>query len=250
MTRDRQIIWLGGILLLSVLALAFLPPIPQSQAYHNFADQRSLFGIPNFLNVLSNLPFLLAGIAGFYFCARNRISTAPFSWIFFFGAFGLVGLGSAYYHLAPADSTLVLDRLPMALAFMSLFSAILNDSLWPGSERWLLPLLLMLGAASVIWWDYSGDLRLYGWVQFAPLLFIAFLAKFHGFHSIRRASLGAAFIAYILAKVFEALDLQIYDLTGQLLSGHSLKHLTAAASGYILYRMLRTGLNAPADESR
>lgn len=238
MTRDRQIIWLGSMLLLSALALALAPPIPQPQSYHDFADQRGMLGIPNFLNVLSNLPFLLAGAAGCYFCARNPISTAPLSWFCFFGAFALVGLGSSYYHWAPSDATLVWDRLPMALAFMSLFCAILNDSLWPGSERRLLPPLLALGAASVIWWYYSGDLRLYGWVQFAPLLFIAFLAKFHGFRSIRRGYLGVAFIAYILAKVFEALDPQIYEYSLHLLSGHSLKHLSAAASGYILYRML------------
>jgi hypothetical protein len=228
------------MLLLSALALALAPPIPQPQSYHDFADQRGLFGIPNFLNVLSNLPFLLAGIAGLIWRLRHGTLTAPHSWCWFFVAFTLVGVGSGYYHWAPSDATLVWDRLPMALAFMSLFSAILNDSLWPGSERWLLPLLLMLGAASVIWWDYSGDLRLYGWVQFAPLLFIAFLAKFHGFRSISRGSLGAAFIAYILAKVFEALDGQIYALAQQWVSGHSLKHLVAALSGYVLYRMLQT----------
>jgi hypothetical protein len=165
--------------------------------------------------------------------------TASRSWLCFFAAFALTGAGSGYYHWAPSDATLVWDRLPMALAFMSLFSAILNDSLWPGSERRLLPLLLTLGALSVIWWDYSGDLRLYGWVQFAPLLFIALLAKFHDFRGTRRGSLGAAFIAYILAKVFEALDPQIHEFTRQLVSGHSLKHLSAAASGWFLYRMLR-----------
>jgi hypothetical protein len=238
-SRGRQIIWLSVILLLSIVALALAPPIPQPQSYHDFADQRRMLGIPNFLNVLSNLPFLLAGVAGLIRGARHGTLTAPRSWCWFFAAFTLVGAGSSYYHWAPSDATLVWDRLPMALAFMSLFSAILNDSLWPGSERRLLPLLLMLGAASVIWWDYSGDLRLYGWVQFAPLLFIAFLAKFNGFRSIRRGSLGAAFIAYILAKVFEALDPQIYEWSLGLLSGHSLKHLSAALSGYILYRMLR-----------
>jgi hypothetical protein len=240
MTRDLQIAWLGALLLLSVVIMACIPPLQQSQAYHNFADQRGLFGIPNFLNVLSNLPFLLAGIAGVLVCLHRNSLIAPRSWLGFFGAFALVGLGSAWYHWAPADATLVLDRLPMALAFMSLFSATLNDSLLPDSERWLLPLLLMLGALGVGYWYYSGDLRLYGWVQFAPLLFIAFLTRFHGLHSIRRSYLYAAFIAYVLAKAFEALDGELYALTRQQLSGHSLKHLAAAASGYLLYRMLRT----------
>jgi hypothetical protein len=239
MTRDQQIAWLAALLLLSVAILACIPPLPQSQEYHNFADLRGLLGIPNFLNVVSNLLFLPIGIAGIFLCLRRSL-IARRSWLGFFTAFALVGLGSAYYHWAPADSTLVLDRLPMALAFMSLFSAVLNDTLFPDSERWLLSLLLMLGVVGVGYWAYSDDLRLYGWVQFAPLLFIAFLARFHGFRSIRRNYLYAAFIAYMLAKVFETLDGRIYALTQQWVSGHSLKHLAAATSGYMLYRMLRT----------
>lgn len=251
MTRERQIAWLGALLLLSVIVLALIPPVPQSQEYHRFADQRRLLGIPNFLNILSNLPFLLAGVIGFRHCMRRRTKTAQYSWSGFFGAFALVTFGSSYYHWAPSDYTLVLDRVPMALAFMSLFSAILNDTLWPGSERRLLPFLLTLAALSVIYWHYFDDLRLYAWVQFAPLLFIAFLMRFHGFHRIRRGYLFAAFIAYALAKMFESLDLWIYEMTRHLVSGHSLKHLAAAASGYILYRMLREGpLSAQATQPR
>ncbi len=241
MNRDRQIVWLAALLLLSVVILAVIPPLRQSQEYHNFADRRELLGIPNFLNVASNLPFLTAGIAGIFLCLCRSLRIARHSWFCFFSAFALVGLGSACYHWTPADATLVLDRLPMALAFMGLFSAVLNDTVFPDSERWLLPLLISLGVLGVWYWDYSGDLRLYGWVQFAPLLFIAFLARFHGFRSIRRNYLYAAFAAYVLAKVFEALDGPLYKLTLQLVSGHTLKHLAAAASGYMLYRMLRTG---------
>lgn len=239
MTRDRQIVWLSVLLLLSVMALALVPPIHQSQDYHAFADRRGLLGVPNFLNILSNLPFLLVGAAGVRLCLRNRGSTAPLSWLCFFGAFALVGVGSGYYHWAPADSTLVLDRLPMTLAFMSVFTAALNDTLLPGTERRLLPPLLALGLLSILYWRYNGDLRPYAWVQFAPLLLIAFLARFHGFRSIRRGGIYAAFAAYVLAKIFEALDLQIYEITQRMLSGHTLKHLSAAAAGYILYRMLQ-----------
>jgi hypothetical protein len=238
MSRD-QFTWLGVLLLGSIIALAFLPPIHQSQDYHNFADQRGLAGVPNFLNVLTNLPFVLVGIAGIGLCLRRGAPVAPLSWFCFFSAFALVGSGSAYYHWAPSDATLMWDRLPITLAFMSIFSAVLNDTLLPNSERRLLPSLLALGVLSVLWWRYSDDLRLYGWVQFAPLLFIAFLSKFHGFRHIRGGYLYAAFSAYVLAKIFEALDLRIYELTAQWVSGHSLKHLAAAASGYILYRMLR-----------
>lgn len=241
MERGRQILWLGVLLAAPIIILALIPPVQQSQAYHDFADERGLLGLPNFLNILSNLPFLLAGIAGVRLCLREPPATAPLSWLCFFGAFALVGFGSSYYHSAPSDTTLVLDRLPMTLAFMSLFSAALNDTLFPGTERRLLPPLLALGLLSVLYWRYSGDLRPYAWVQFAPLLLIAFLMKFHGFSGLRKGWIYAAFTAYVLAKVFEALDAQIFEFSQRTLSGHTLKHLSAAAAGYILYRMLRRG---------
>src|SRR2546422_9702397 len=43
-------------------------PISQDAAYHEFADTRRLFGVPNFLNVASNIPFLVIGILGVVRC--------------------------------------------------------------------------------------------------------------------------------------------------------------------------------------
>ena len=44
-----------------IMVALLLPPIAQPPGYHDFADQRSLFGIPHIWNVLSNLAFVLAG---------------------------------------------------------------------------------------------------------------------------------------------------------------------------------------------
>ena len=49
---------LVGFTLLAITVVFLLPPIPQDPAYHNFADQRTLYGVPNFWNVVSNLPFV------------------------------------------------------------------------------------------------------------------------------------------------------------------------------------------------
>ena len=53
---------LAALAALSLLALGLLDPIPQDLAYHNFADTRALFGLPNAYDVLSNIPFLLVGV--------------------------------------------------------------------------------------------------------------------------------------------------------------------------------------------
>ena len=56
-----------AILILSIIIaivgiFAFVEPIAQNEEYHNFIDSTKIFGVPNFLNVISNLPFLIVGL--------------------------------------------------------------------------------------------------------------------------------------------------------------------------------------------
>lgn len=61
-------LWLiGRVLLAATCSLFLLPPIPQSQIYHGFADQRALLGLPHCLDVSSNVPFLIFGVWGIFF---------------------------------------------------------------------------------------------------------------------------------------------------------------------------------------
>lgn len=212
-------------------------PIPQDRGYHLFADGRSCLGIANFGNVASNLLFLISGVVGALHCWRKR-EGAWRSWLVFFTGVALVFLGSAYYHGAPGDDTLVWDRLPMTVAFMGLFAALLSEHLAAKLEPALLAGALLTGIASVFWWQYSGDLRIYVWIQGAPLLAIPYLiAAFPGCYTHRHYLLyGVGF--YALAKVAELLDHPIYAATGAAISGHSVKHLLAAIAVYFVYRML------------
>jgi acyl-CoA synthetase (AMP-forming)/AMP-acid ligase II len=67
------------LILTAVVALIFLwlPLIPQPEAYHLFADRRSLLGIPNFGDVASNLAFAVIGIWGLIFLLRPRSNQVP-----------------------------------------------------------------------------------------------------------------------------------------------------------------------------
>jgi len=232
-----------ALILLVLGSLAWLmfghgEPILQDRGYHLFADGRSCLGIANFGNVASNLLFLLSGVVGALHCWRRR-EGAWRSWLVFFTGVALVFFGSAYYHSAPGDDTLVWDRLPMAVAFMALFTALVSEHL---IEKLELPLLVMasaVGIFSVFWWQYSGDLRIYIWVQGAPLLAIPYLvAAFPGRYNQRYYLLyGVGF--YALAKVAERLDHEIYAATGALISGHSVKHLTATLAVLCVLLMLK-----------
>ena len=237
--------------LLAVAAL-LLPPLPQNQAYHEFADQRTLLGIPHFLNVVSNLPFILVGAAGLFFLWDRRIDdvdssfiTAQERWpyiVFFIGLL-LTGPGSAYYHLAPDNARLVWDRLPMTLLFTAFFAAFIAERISVRAGLSALPFLVAAGVASVFYWHWSelrgaGDLRPYLFVQFYPLLVIPCIAWFFPSRYSQGRMLLEVIALYGAAKVCEVLDGAIYSL-GDIVSGHTLKHLAAALAAYWLLRMLR-----------
>src|SRR5262249_40741620 len=126
-TDSRASHGIRALVALSALCLAaalLLPAMPQPLAYHEFADRRAYFGIANFLDVVSNVAFLLAGVAGLAVAVRARtrfqhlVERVPYA-IFFAGML-LTAVGSAWYHLAPDNARLFWDRLPMTIAFTAL----------------------------------------------------------------------------------------------------------------------------------
>jgi len=142
-----------------------------------------------------------------------------------------VSAGSAYYHWAPDNASLVWDRLPMTIAFMGLFISVVTDRMGPSTGKALFVPLLVGGVVSVIYWSYSGDLRPYGLVQFLPIALLVLMCwLFPAHHGLYGKYLGAIFLLYGAAKIFEYYDRQIWDLLGHTLSGHTLKHLFAAAA--------------------
>jgi len=234
-------------------ALWMCPPIRQDPGYHRMADERTVLGIPNALNVLSNLPFAAVGGFGLWVTLRRRSRMSRFTdaWLrwpyaaFFTGTL-LTAFGSSYYHLAPDNWRLVWDRLPMTLAFMGLLAALLGERVSAFAGRLLLGPLLFLGTASVAYWYWTeqhgtGDLRPYVLVQFGSLLVIALLLFLYPSPTRDAHYFVAGLIAYGAAKAFELCDEPLLRLT-HVVSGHSLKHLMAAAAvGWLAMRVHRAG---------
>ena len=232
----------------TILLLFFLPRIPQDQAYHHFADDRTLLGIANFWNVVSNIPFVLIGIGGFILL-RNQWKhglfldwheLVPYVGLFF--GMCLTAFGSAYYHYYPDDSNLVWDRIPMTIIFLSFVSIVLLERVGHKTGFWLFWLFLLLGIGSVAYWRWTsingdGDLRYYAWVQFYSAIFVALILYLfpESFPPIR----GVIWILllYVLAKVCEYFDYGIYHAV-HVISGHTLKHFMAAASLFWVFIMI------------
>jgi hypothetical protein len=226
-------------------------PWPQCEKYHDFADDRSLayllgiadgslsVDIPNFLNVATNLPFLVVGLMGLFLWVRRPPTVAGLSWLAFFVGVTLVFFGSSFYHWNPGNETLVWDRLPMAMGFMALLVAVLAEHVKPAIQRYALLPAILAGVGSVFYWDKVDDLRPYFSVQAAALVgVLAVLIIYNARHS-HRGLLWAALPAYGLAVASEHWDYQICPLTLNALSGHSLKHLLAGLALYFVYLWLR-----------
>jgi hypothetical protein len=215
--------------------------VRQPQAYHNSADARTLARIPNCLNVISNAAFLLPGLLGLWFLAsRDRFvdsrERAPYA--LFFAAACCTCFGSGYYHWSPRDATLLWDRLPMTLSFTSLLAAMIAERISIVVGTRLLWPLVAAGAASVWWWQWTGNLMPYLAAQYFSVVLIGLLLLLFPPSYTRGADLVVATGLYVLAKVAETLDRGIYALTGWI-SGHTLKHLLAALAVYWVLRMLR-----------
>jgi hypothetical protein len=227
------------------------PAIPQRLSYHAFADQRPLLGVPHLLNVASNLPFCVVGAWGLFFMADARshrpgtflLPAERWPYLVYFLGLLLTGIGSSYYHADPNNDRLVWDRAALTVAFMGVFTAVLTERLGRGFGGWLLGALVTLGVSSVLYWHWTeqqraGDLRFYYVVQFFPLLALPVLLGFFPARYTGTGDLVAMLACYLIAKVLELLDGQVYA-QGGIVSGHTLKHLVGGLSSYFILHMLQ-----------
>ena len=229
---------LCSVLIAVIVGLFQGKPFPQDLSYHNFADDCNHFRTPNFWNVISNLPFLFCGIIFFKLRKNSDSFFRTISYLMGIG-FILTGMGSAYYHLEPNNSTLVWDRIPMTIVFVSFFSLVIHQYVSKKiAANSLIPLIIS-GILSVVYWIYTeskgtGDLRWYIIIQYYPLIAIL-IVLISSWKNIKgRSWILLASFFYVIAKIFETqLDELFFEKYH--FSGHSIKHLFSACSGLALY---------------
>ena len=201
---------------------------------HHFVDARQWLGIPNAADVLSNLPFALFGIWGL--CLQANTDKASHRYLgrenfvltLFFMGLILTAAGSMLYHLAPNNGTLLWDRAGMAFAFAGMLGVAASERVSARSGIWLGLGSLLTGLLSLLVWSKTMDILPWMLLQFGSMVIILVLAITRKHAKSLGVSLYAVVAWYALAKIFESTDHAIFEATGQLVSGHTLKHLAAS----------------------
>lgn len=249
-TSQRRSLILVLACVAGLMLLWLTDPLSQSQDYHLFADSRTLIGLANALNVLTNLPFLLVGGLGLIVLSCRPKLRPPLAGIYrvFLAGLILVGLGSGWYHLNPDNDSLFWDRLPMAVCFASFAAIVVAEGVGKSAGLRLFAWLLPLALGSVQYWQWLDDLRLYLLVQFGPVLVLPLIL-------LRSTGGGTPWfwltlVCYGLAKALELNDGLLFDLSRGWVSGHSLKHLVAALGALMLViRLCRMREAAPRQQA-
>ncbi|HLP94103.1 MAG TPA: ceramidase domain-containing protein [Saprospiraceae bacterium] len=247
---------IGSLLLLAAVGMGMAAPIPQDPMYHDYGDQRIIFGIPYFWNVVSNLPMFFIGLYGLREAIRRYTErpegVARLIPLVLSGGIYITCFGSAYYHWKPSNDTLLWDRLPMTLMFMSLFSLLVYDYLGKKAGTIAFWTSIPAGIISVLYWHFTeaagqGDLRPYAIVQFFPMVAApALMLVYPG--KVPYVKLVAYILGwYVVAKLFEHFDKEVYQMLG-FWSGHTLKHLTGAI-GLVYAMKVVDGWNPSANKA-
>ena len=242
MILEAKRIWLISLLPIILFALLY-GQIPQAQDYHNFADGREFLGIPNTLDVMSNLAILYPGIVGLLMCLdptkRSQISDDEYSiHITLFSGMVLTFAGSVWYHLEPNDASLLWDRLGMSIVIGSVVSLLIHDMYDSQlAGRIHLPIVI-LSVISVLTWPLFDDLRIYFIVKHQPFLILIILYFIGRKTYDKIEGFAWALGMFGIATAFEFTDLYMFELTG-IISGHSMKHILAGLGLWYLYAMIR-----------
>lgn len=213
---------------------------------HPFVDARSLWGVPNFMDVWTNLALGVAGLLGGWMLLRDgpwapgtRLALAVF-----FGGLLATGFGSAWYHWAPDAHGLVLDRMGMAVTFAGALALAVAERVGQKPAACVMRLTLVVALLSAAMPLTHGNVLPWAVVQFGGMALMVWLALYPPRAGALGVRLGVLIGLYALAKLLELGDEAVFHATGELVSGHSLKHLVAGLAAWPVLRAMRQNARA------
>lgn len=244
-----------GATILAIVAAALAPSVAQHAHHHAFADSRVLWGMPFAMDVLSNLAFAVMGLWGLWrlWGAGQqdpfRRGVVPqgtqrhLASLFFVGLLSTAAC-SSWYHLGPNDAGLVADRMGMVLAFAGVLGLAVADRVSARAGGVMALAVLVLGPVAVGVWAITGNVLPWVILQGGGMVLVACMAARRPIDGAWGAPLAALIAWYVVAKLLELGDHELFTLTQGLVSGHSLKHVAAAMAAWPLIARMHNGGHA------
>ncbi len=208
---------------------------------HPFVDARVLWGIPNALDVLSNLAFIPMGLWGLWSLHRApdvQRATRQSATVFFVGLL-LTYLSSSAYHWAPSAWGLALDRAGMAVAFAGVLGLAAAERVSLRVAPWVWGGVAAAGLLAILLNYTAGVMAPWAVVQFGGMAVVLWAATQPAQTGALGIRWGVLIVIYIVAKLFELGDDTVFHATGELMSGHSLKHIVASLAALPVINALR-----------
>ena len=212
---------------------------------HPFVDARVLWGIPNALDVLSNLPFVGMGAWGLYALHRApgvASATRQAATVFFVGLL-LTCLSSSFYHWGPDAWGLAVDRAGMAVAFAGVLGLAAAERVSQRAAPWVWGSVLAAGMFAIMVNFAAGVVGPWAVVQFGGMAVVLWAAMQRAQSGASDGSLGIRWTVliaiYAVAKLLELGDEAVFHASQELISGHSLKHVAASLAALPVIRALR-----------
>ncbi len=208
---------------------------------HPFIDARTLWGIPNALDVLSNLAFVPMGVWGLWLL-RSAADVQPASRLagaVFFAGLVLTCFASSFYHWAPSALGLSLDRAGMAVAFAGVLGLAAAERVSLRSATWVWGSVLAAGMLAVVLNYTTGAIAPWAVVQFGGIAVVLWAAAQPALKTALGVRWGVLIAIYAVAKLLELGDEAVFHATGNMVSGHSLKHIAASLAALPVIAVLR-----------
>ena len=207
--------------------------IERPKEYHNFADKKNILNIPNTVNVVSNISFL---IPVFYLLKSTKKRSLKVNLLMIHLV--LLGIASTYYHYIPSDKTLFWDMLMIATTSMVVLNIFMTPQNLQKEEEKVDSYQLLFyhfGFLSVIYWKFTGDIRLYLIILIGVPLYI--ILKNYKNKDIRNYLL-LMIVSNIILRLSEHNDHFIYQFTNKNISGHTIKHIFAGIGIFSVIKIL------------
>ena len=213
-----------------------LSPIYQPAEYTEFADTRTFkwigISIPNFMDVITNLPYLIFGLIGLaliYFRKKYLSKNLFCHLLVIFIGLVITSIGSSYFHLVLDKLSLFIDRIGIAIVISGILGLVIYQKLNQKLSVIYSIIFLLILMVSNYYWYLTNDLAPWSIAQVLGIV-IVFVLGFKSNIDLKFPTINYWLIItlYLIAKICEFSDNFFFEITNNIISGHSIKHLISS----------------------